>query len=654
MNRIFLLSFSLFLGISTYAQDFITSDYDWNEDPLAITCPDSLKGETEVNLLRKRISEFGYSNDDFIERYIFHRVAYLGSDEAIEENNKIYLPLRNDETLELSKARAINPDGKIIELNEEDINTSEDEDGNLTYYYAFKGLVLGSIIEYVYIQVISPEYSGKRIAFQNEMPQLNVSFEIISPWNLVFSYVGSNGFGEMESDTTNEDINHLKIEWDYIPEYVREDQASYALNTMQVVYKLDENLYTGKKDIISYGSMADVIITNNTIGDKSETKIVSKWIKESAAKDQSDTEGKLRALEVYFKQSLAIIDVYSEDLKDLNFVAKNKVISPLGLTKAMALACNELGIEYEITMTCDRNNLKFDKKFEAYNYLDSYLLYFPEIDKYFDPSDNFTALGIISPYLQDGYGVFFQRVQLGDFVSGVSQIKLMKGTKAAESQHDMIMDVKMSDDFSSLVVDLESKSTGHFASAIQPYYDLMDPEDIEEANKSQVDWINENVDIHSVEAKNTGYANLGKETFIVSSSFDVSEYVVKARDKYLIKLGQLIGPQAEMYQETVRTKPVDTDFRKVYYREIKFEIPAGYKVTNEESININVDAIAVNETERYAGFNSSYTIENNTLTILCTEFYERVHYDVDEFEDYRAVINSAADFNKIVIYLEKE
>lgn len=652
MNRSLLYIFLLFLGISTSAQDFVTSDYDWNEDPLSITCPDSLKGETEVNLLRKTISEFGYYGDDFIERYIFHRVAYLGSDEAIEQNNKIYLPLRSDETLELSKARAINPDGEIIELSEEDINTSEDEDGNLTYYYAFKGLVKGSIIEYVYIQLISPEYSGKRIVFQNDISQLNVSLDIISPWNLVFSYIGSNGFGEMETDTSNKDINHLHIEWDYIPKYVREDQSFFALNAMQVNYKLDQNLYTGKKDIISYGTMAERIITKNTIGEKSEMKIVSKWIKESGAKSKSNNEEKVRALEVYFKKSLAIIDVYSSDLNDLSFVAKNKVISPLGLIKAMALSCNELEINYEIALTCDRSTLVFDRKFEAYNYLDSYLLYFPELDKYFDPSDNFGALGIVSPYMLDGYGVFFQRVQLGDYVSGVSEIKLIKGISAKESQHHMIMDVKMSDDFSSLVVDLESKSTGYFASVIQPYYDLMDPEDIEETNKSQVDWISENVDILSVEANNTGYENLGKTAFIVNSSFDVSEYVVKARDKYLLKLGLLIGPQAEMYQETVRTKPVDTDFRKIYYREIQFEIPDGYKLTNEESININVDA--TDDEGIYAGFNSSYTIEGNILTIICDEFYERVHYDISEYEAYRAVINSAADFNKIVVYLEKE
>ena len=39
--------------------------------------------------------------------------------------------------------------------------------------------------------------------------------------------------------------------------------------------------------------------------------------------------------------------------------------------------------------------------------------------------------------------------------------------------------------------------------------------------------------------------------------------------------------------------------------------------------------------------------------VTVDEYYHKVHYTVEEFDDYRAVINSAADFNKIVLFLEK-
>ena len=331
---------------------------------------------------------------------------------------------------------------------------------------------------------------------------------------------------------------------------------------------------------------------------------------------------------------------------------KNKITNPLGFIKAMAIACKELNIQYEVLMTCDRATEFFDAKFESYSYLDTYLIYFPEIEKYLDPNDSFGVIGIIDYYLQDNYAAFFQRVELGDFVSGVSQIKFMQGIKANDSRHDMIIDVAMNDDFTGLDVDLETISTGYFASAIQPYYDILDPEAIETANKGQVSWISETMDIKSVETKNTGFDMLGVEPFIINSTFTVSDFVSVARNNYLLKLGLLIGPQSEMYQESKRTKPVNSDYRKFYHREIKFTIPEGYSLSNLESISINVNA--EDKDGIYAGFSSSYTIDDNVLHIICDEFYEKVQYEVSEFEDYRAVINSAADFNKIVVYLNKD
>ena len=653
MNKALLLLIVLFIAESAvFSQEFYTSNYDWNEDATSLRCPDSLKNKSEVNLKKTLIAEYGYIDEDFIERYLYHRIAYLGSDEAIEQNNRIYLPLSSDDLLEVSKARAILSDGKVVELNEEDINSSEDEDGNLTYYYAFKGLEKGSIIEYFYIQVIPAQYTGKRLILQNDVPQFDYDFHIISPWNLVFSYKGLNGFGEMQTDSSDENLNHLYAHFDYIPEYKSEDQAYYSTNALQVVYKLSENLFNNKKDIISYSNMADYIINASTNGEKAELKIVNKWLKESAAKNAPDKEKQLRSFEFYLKKSTAIVDVYTEELRDMTFVAKNKITNPLGLIKAIAIACNELDIQYEVLMTCDRSDQFFDPEFEAYSYLDSYLMYFPEFDKYLDPSDSFGVLGIVDFNLQDNYGAFFQRVALGDFVSGISQIKFIEGIKAKDSQHDMIMDVSMNEDFTALDVDLETISTGYFAAAIQPYYDLMDPSDIENANKSQVSWISETMDIKKVETENTGFDKLGIEPFIINSSFTVSDFVSKARDKYLLKLGLLIGPQAEMYQEDKRQLPVDSDFRKVYHREIKFTIPKGYKLSNLESINMEV--AAKDENGVYAEFTSTYSLDDNILSILCDEYYTKVHYDLSEYNDYRAVINSAADFNKLVLFLEKE
>jgi hypothetical protein len=647
------LALALLSWSASFAQeDLYTLNYSWNEDPMAITCPDSLLNEPELNLKKVFLVEFTYDDaGDFVEYDLFHRVSYLGSDEAIENNNRVYLPIGNDETLELSKARAINPNGKVIELSEDDIKSAEDEEGNMTYYYAFKGLEKGSIIEYYYVQKNPAEYTGTRIIFQNDIIQLNSEFDIISPWNLVFTYKGFNGFGEMMVDTSNEEVNHLYIDIAYIPKFKFENQSFYRSNAMQVVYKLDENTLEKEQNIISYTDMANYVMIAYTNGSKNEVKVVKKWIKESGISKDQSKEQQLRSLEVYLKQNYAIIDISSDELKDLEFVNENKITNPLGFIKAIAIACDQLDIDYEVVMTSSRTDEYFDSSFEAYNFLDLYLMYFPAFDKYIDPSDSFSSLGIISPYYQDNYGVFFKEYAYKKLKLYESKIRFIEGSSAEASHHDMFMNVSMNKDFTALDVELETISTGQFAAGIQPYYDVLEPNDILSANEDQVKWIGDGIEVEKVSVQNSGFSELGVEPFLLTASFSSSEFVSKARDNYLIKIGMLIGPQTEMYQDSKRTMPVNSDFRKHYHRELNFTIPEGYRITNLESIDINNSA--EDENGVYALFQSSYSVQDNILHITCDEYYKKVNYKVTEYEDYRKIINSAADFNKIVLFLEK-
>ena len=50
-------------------------------------------------------------------------------------------------------------------------------------------------------------------------------------------------------------------------------------------------------------------------------------------------------------------------------------------------------------------------------------------------------------------------------------------------------------------------------------------------------------------------------------------------------------------------------------------------------------------------FQSDYTYEGNTLTITAKEEYEILSLDKSHYPQYQKVVNSAADFNKIVLVL---
>ena len=71
----------------------------------------------------------------------------------------------------------------------------------------------------------------------------------------------------------------------------------------------------------------------------------------------------------------------------------------------------------------------------------------------------------------------------------------------------------------------------------------------------------------------------------------------------------------------------------------------------------NLDAINIQNTYSEEGkdvftFHSFYTLKDAVLTVTVNEHYHRNIITPEVYEEYRTVINSAADFNKITLVLE--
>jgi hypothetical protein len=115
-------------------------------------------------------------------------------------------------------------------------------------------------------------------------------------------------------------------------------------------------------------------------------------------------------------------------------------------------------------------------------------------------------------------------------------------------------------------------------------------------------------------------------------------------------MGRLIGRQIEMYEEKERNLPIAERHHRTYDRLIEIEIPEGYQITNLEDINI--ENTIFEDEEAIMHFKSYYSLEGNTLKVIADEFYQKNYVPVEEYENYRKVINSAADFNEITLILE--
>ena len=140
--------------------------------------------------------------------------------------------------------------------------------------------------------------------------------------------------------------------------------------------------------------------------------------------------------------------------------------------------------------------------------------------------------------------------------------------------------------------------------------------------------------------------------FVLDLVVKASELVDRAGNKILVKIGEIIGPQVEMYQEKPRQFDIDVNYPHVLARTIEFVIPRGYNVKNPDDLNIST--VVRDNNQVTMGFESSYKLEGNVLKVSVVEQYCRLQYSLSQYEDFKKIINAAADFNKVILVLEPQ
>jgi len=87
-------------------------------------------------------------------------------------------------------------------------------------------------------------------------------------------------------------------------------------------------------------------------------------------------------------------------------------------------------------------------------------------------------------------------------------------------------------------------------------------------------------EITNYAVKNDDGQSNGKKPLILEYTLKNTGLLESAGNKFLLKIGDVIGPQFELYSETERTLPVHSDYKRIYTRKIKFTVPEGYRIAN--------------------------------------------------------------------------
>ncbi len=647
----------LLLFLLTIAQAYAQNEayhlsYQWDGEPNYTV---SEASETPIMAIKdKTITEFIYDEEGkLLEYYLQHKVYWLNSDEKIEEFNKIYLPYSSDSELLVNKARAISKEGVVNELDDSKILTATDEETKRTYkYYAFEGIEKGSFIEYYYVVKKSPSYGGKRLILQGDFDKTNVSFELFAPKNLLFKFKSYNDLLPVKKDTLMKSKSHWKLEMDFLEKLEEEELSAYEALRKSLVYKLDINTANNKRDIISYSNVSqnlhNFFYSEQT---KKEKTALTSFINDLAISQLTDNASKIRKIDHFIKSNFYVSEVREEAYEDINEILKNKVADEDGIIKLYVAIFTNLNIKHELVLTTDRSEFRFDKEFEASNFLTNYLIHFPKLKKFMSPTDIETRFGYPPVDLTNNYGLFMKEVNVGGFKSAVGKIKFIPSVAAVKSFDNIDITVNFNkEDLTKSNIKLRREMGGYYASYIQPYINLAEEKQRDELLDDLIKFINPNLEIIEKETYNDQASDFGTKPFIISANLKSEDFIEKAGNRYLFKVGELIGPQSELYVEKKRKLPVDNGFNRMYGRIIKVNIPDGYSFKNLDKLNI--DNKYVQEGKEILIFNSSYTINENQLIINIDERYDKSIIESTLYDEYRKIINSAADFNKIVLILQ--
>lgn len=637
------------LVVGTYPTYAVVENdkYQWETERQRYSLSETENSYSEYILKDHHQFDYELLEGEFVMFETIHKIIKVNNNDAIQRNNRIFVSMRNVIDLVELKARSINPDGKVVNFDKNNLKEIKDEEsGNGYRIFAIEGAEQGSEIEFYYTLKKSGSIYD-RVYLQYETPVKKSSFQLSCPKHLVFDIKGYGGKFEVV-DEYEDDLNIYSLEQEDIIGLKKENFASFNANRKRIDFKLAYNTAKSKARLYTWDEAAkrfySVLITRT----KDDDKALDKFVKQLGDKPEEPLEKRIKNIESKIKLAIQI----NPDLRadDLASILKQKLASNEGITKLFVGVFDRLGITYEPVITCDRSSIKFDKEFDTWGYLHDYLLYFPTTKGYLAPYNFETRYPVIPPEFTAQDGLFIEPFEVGTVRSALGSVKTIPALSYTLNTDNLDIRVEFNEDLSKNNIEMRREFGGINSTFILPYFHLMNEEQkykmVEELLKSTApDPVIEKWDIKPVHDGPV-------DKVIIENKFTSSHFIETAGSRILFKVGELIGPQTEMYREDNRMNSIENDYNRGYDRIIEIKLPKGYKVRNLDDLNSKV--IYKDGEEIPYSFESTYTITDNTLKIVITEYYKEIYAPLSRYEDYRNVINAAADFNKITLVLEKE
>ncbi len=568
----------------------------------------------------------------------------LNDEEGVQGLNTISIPVLDDDSLITLTAKTIKPDHTEVVIEADKIKTQIDENGQKNMLIAFEGLNVGDEVTYSYVKKRPVSYFGTAV-MQFPIKTASATFILRTPYELSFETKSYNGFPAVKDSVDLQDSSRVYYAVaENIPAIKDGEYTDLTPNLQRVEYRFS---HWGNEAVKQY-TWSDFVRTRYPVFYSlipNETKAFKKYFAAIKPDGNLTEEQQIIAIENTVKKDIAIDGDAGADYELIQNIVDKKKATPMGIVRLLIACYKELGIKVELALSSDRFDYPLDEHFENWNHLSEYVFYFPKEEQYMSPAMPTLRYPFIYAGVRENKALFFKEVTLGGETSALASIRTIPAAELKEDAMDLKASVRFDESFTPLVADT-LLFRGYLAVGFREIITNLPADKEKDFMASQFsDLIEKASDIKQYAIENKGYEHYTDNAPVILSAAFPSEGLLESAGAHKIfKIGVILGRQAAMYKDEKRVLPISIHYPHSLSRDIEIVLPDGYQVNNVSALNRH---IAMKDGS--AGFIAQARVEGNRLKLHIYEFYNQSTWPAADYDDFRKVINAAADFNKATV-----
>ncbi|MBX7052602.1 MAG: DUF3857 domain-containing protein [Flavobacteriales bacterium] len=637
----------LFTHVGFSQSDFSIEKYPFDDAALTSAFMDSTGFNTCTHWDRKFIEIKATPSGQPAEYVINHTLIQVNNIAAAESNNKVYLAVRYRDEYWTLQARVIK-DGKVVFTSKPSDIKEVEVEGAIYQQLALEKVDPGSYIETITAYTQELNLFGVHY-FQSNVVCRESNFTMIMP-DAVKCVSKAYNYDVAAHDSVMDGRLFHEVKLKMVPASQAEEYTVPNAYLARLEYRITQN-----QEGASYEKWSDIGRTfyerhMEHIEDNKSS--INKLLKEIKIGDKADISAKVFAIEDYVKRNFSIVSGAStpDNMSDL---IKKKYSSPYGIVRLYMYLYHYAEVPFDILGTCKKSVKFFDKDFDSQSFVKDIVFYFPDIKSYMDPDEIALRIPIFSSDYLGQDAIRIRTKEIGGTTTTVITTVTIPENPASESIIQENYTVRFSADMNNTITDYSRSYSAFAHQNLRGACYFTNEDDRKELMEKIIKNFQANANLENLELQNYDLSSQKEFNlpFVTKAKLTGPDLLESAGNKTIFKVGEVIGEQHTMYNEKPRQNPINVDFTHEYVREIIVHIPTGMKVSVLENLKIDRECKST-AGEVMAAFHSEYELKGDQLIIRIRESYLHMNLPLSLYEDFRAVVNAAADFNRASLILE--